>query len=197
MNLCSLVLDRYIAIVEPLKYLAFMTRRRVIQIISLSWAVPVVFHILPAASIIFSISMFFVIFLWVIMVLFEFLPCAMLIFCFASMLRVIWKHDRAARTFAKQLTFNHRVVFKAQERSAVKMMAVVISLFLLCYAVHLRCSFLSLVNVRNLCNDINYKVPMLVLNSAVNPVAYAFFKRDIKKDIIKRLMYFASFKKPN
>ena len=197
MNLCSLVLDRYIAIVKPLKYLTFMTYRRVIQIISLSWAIPVVFHILPAASIILSMSSFFAIFLWMIMVLFEFLPCVMLIFCFASMLRVIWKHDRAARTFAKQLSFNHRVVFKAHERSAVKMMAVVISLFLLCYAVHLRCSFLSVLNMRILCNDIDYKVPLLVLNSAVNPVAYAFFKRDIKKNIIQRLMYFACFKKPN
>lgn len=172
-----------------------MTRRRVIQIISLSWAVPVVFHILPAASIVFSISIFFPIFLWVVMVLFEFLPRVMLIFCFASMLRVIYKHDRAARTFAKQLSFNHRVVFKAQERSAVKMMAIVISLFLLCYAVHLRCSFLSVFNVRKLCNDIDYKVPMLVLNSAVNPVAYAFFKRDIKKEINKKLIYCVSLKK--
>lgn len=197
MNVCSLVLDRYIAIVKPLKYLTFMTRSHVIQIISLSWAVPVVFHILLVASIIFSISIFFPIFLWVIMILFEFLPCVMLILCFASMLRVIWKHDRAARTFTKQLSFNHRVVLKTHERSAVKMMAVVISLFLLCYAVHLRCSFLSVLNVRNLCNDRNYKVPMLVLNSAVNPVAYAFFKRDIKKDIIKRLMYFVSVKKPD
>ena len=196
-NLCSLVLDRYIAIVKPLKYLNFMTRRHVIQIISLCWAVPVVIHILPAASIVFSISVLFPIFLWVVMVVFEFLPCVMLIFCFVSMLRVIWKHDRAACTFAKQLSFNHRVVFKAHERSAVKMMAVVINLFLLCYALHLRCSFLSVLNVQNLCNDIEYKVPMLVLNSAVNPVAYAFFKRDIKKDIIKSLMYCASFKRPN
>ena len=196
-NLCSLVLERYIAIVKPLKYLNFMTRCHVIQIISLSWAVPVVFHILPAASIVLSISILFPIFLWVVMAVFEFLPCVMLIFCFVSMLRVIWKHDRAARTFAKQLSFNHRVVFKAHERSAVKMMAVVISLYLLCYAVHLRCSFLSVLNVQKLCNDIGYKVPILVLNSAVNPVAYAFFKRDIKKDIIKRLMYCASFKRSN
>ena len=101
------------------------------------------------------------------------------------MLRVIWKHDRAARTFVKQLSFNHRVVFKAHERSAVKMMAVVINLFLLCYVVHLRCSFLSVLNVQTLCNDIEYKVPMLVLNSAVNPVAFAFFKRDIKKTLLR------------
>ena len=197
MNLCSLVLDRYVAIVKPLTYLTFMTRRHVVQIISLSWAVPVVFHILPAISIAFSMYIFFIIFLWVVMVLFEFLPCVMLIFCFASMLRVIWKHDRAARTFAKQLSFNHGVVFKAHERSAVKMMATVISLFLLCYAVHLRCSFLSVLNVQKLCNDISYKIPMLVLNSAVNPIAYAFFKRDIKKEVIKRVMYCVGFKKYN
>ena len=30
-SLCSLVLDRYIAVVKPLKYVTFMTRRRVIQ----------------------------------------------------------------------------------------------------------------------------------------------------------------------
>ena len=35
-NLCSLVLDRYIAVVKPLKYLTFMTRKRVSQMIFLS-----------------------------------------------------------------------------------------------------------------------------------------------------------------
>ena len=29
---------------------------------------------------------------------------------------------------------------------------------------------------------------MLVLNSAINPWAYAFFKRDIKKEMIKKLI---------
>ncbi len=38
-NLCSLVLDRYIAVVKPLKYLTLMKRRRVIQMVSLSWGI--------------------------------------------------------------------------------------------------------------------------------------------------------------
>ena len=41
MNLCSVVPDRYTAIVKPLKYLTFMEGRRVIQMVSLSWATPV------------------------------------------------------------------------------------------------------------------------------------------------------------
>ena len=43
MCLCILVLDRYMAVVKPLKYLTFMKRRRVIQMVFLSWAIPVVF----------------------------------------------------------------------------------------------------------------------------------------------------------
>ena len=37
LNLCSLVLDRYIAIVKPFKYITFMSRSRVIQVITSCW----------------------------------------------------------------------------------------------------------------------------------------------------------------
>ena len=42
------------------------------------------------------------------------------------MLIVVNKHERAARVLAKQLHFNHWFLFKIQEKSAVKMMAIVI-----------------------------------------------------------------------
>ena len=71
------------------------------------------------------------------------------------------------------------------DRSAVIMMGLVIGVFLVCYGMYLRCSFLSLWS--SPCNDENYKIPTLVLNSAINPLAYALFKRDIKKEF-KRLV---------
>ena len=37
LHLCSLVLDRYSAIVKPFKYITFMTRSRVIQVITSCW----------------------------------------------------------------------------------------------------------------------------------------------------------------
>ena len=40
MNLCSLVLDRYVAVVNPLKYVNFMTTRRITKLIFFSWAIP-------------------------------------------------------------------------------------------------------------------------------------------------------------
>ena len=39
-------------------------------------------------------------------------------------------------------------------------------------------------------------IPIFVSNSAVNPFTYAFFKRDIKKEI-KKLVYRTTFKKDN
>ena len=114
-----------------------------------------------------------------------FLPCCGLVFCFASMLVVVNKHERAARVLAKQLHFNHRFLFKIQEKSAVKMMAIVIGVFLLANTFALRCGYILLFKTGKTCDDEEYKIPLLVLNSAINPIAYAFYKQDIKKEMTK------------
>ena len=49
-NLFSLVLERYIAVVKPLKYLTFMKRHRVIQMVFTSWVIPFLFHLSFALS---------------------------------------------------------------------------------------------------------------------------------------------------
>ena len=187
-NMCGLVVDRYIAVVKPFKYLIFMRRRRVIQMVSLSWAIPV------AQRIVFNLNFFVLkkpyfwdLLFWVTVIFFELFPCFILMLSFAFMLQVLCKHERAARTRARQLRFNHyRVSFKIQEKSAVKIMAIVIALFLLCYGFYVRCSLIFIFKIGE-CNDEEYKIPLLVLNSAINPAAYAFFKRDIKKEIKRAL----------
>ena len=184
-NLCVLVLDRYIAIVNPLKYLTIMTRRRVIQTVSLSWGIRVALSIFAALNWrIFKVSLVFDSLFWIHVILLESLPCLILLFFFATMLHAVCKHERASRTIAKQLCFNHRVLFKPQDKSAIKLMAVVIGLFLLCYGFYIRCTLVFIFK-NGECNDEEYKIPLFVLNSAINPVAYAFLKRDIKKEIIK------------
>ena len=44
-NLFILVLERYVAVVKPLKYLTFMKRRRVIQMVLTSWGIPFLFSL--------------------------------------------------------------------------------------------------------------------------------------------------------
>ena len=94
------------------------------------------------------------------------------------------KHNQSERTLAKQLRSNHRKSFKThQKNSAVTMMGLVIGVFLVCYGIHLRCSLVVLFDTNASCKDEQFKIPVLVLNSAVNPLSYAFFKRDINKEL--------------
>ena len=192
-NLCILVLDRYIAVVKPLKYLTFMTSRRVKQMIFFSWAIPVVLDILPLSSRISSKPVFLDIFSGLGIILFEFSSCIMLIFCVGSMVHIVLKHDRAARMLAKQLCFNHRVPFKTHEKATVKIMGVVVGLFLVCYGIFIRCSIVFVVYSAS-CEDIEYKLPILVLNSAVNPLVYALLKRDINNEF-KKVTYVVTYKR--
>ena len=182
-NLCSLVLDRYLAVVKPFKYLVFMTRSRVTQMIFFPWAIAFGF-ILLESFLYFSLKkpVVFTVFLWLVVIFFKFLPSLILILCFAQMLRVVQKHHRVGRTLAKQLRFNHRVLFKTHEKSAVVMMGIVIALFLVSCAVYLRCGFVMLLNNIDSCDDLEYKLPILIANSAINPLVYAFLKSDIKKE---------------
>ena len=70
-------------------------------------------------------------------------------------------------------------------RSLLIMMGIVIGVFVITYGMYLHCSFLILFDTTGMasCNDVKYKFPVLVLNSAINPLAYAFFKRDVSLQI--------------
>ena len=184
-NLVSLVLKRYVAVVKPLKYLTFMKRRRVIQMVLTSWGIPFLFT-LTMVSIELSAIDHAGTMLGYLCLLFEIILCVILIFFLASMFFVIYSRDR---TLAKKLPFNHVVArAKTQNKaSAVKWVALITCVFLSCYGIMMRCSFLVLTGHK--CgNDFHYKIPLQVINSGINPIAYAFFKRDIKQEC-KRLLF--------
>ena len=188
MNLCSLVLDRYMAIVKPLKYVTFMTARRVTQLTFISWLIPLglaIWSVFMTLYLTFSICSML---LAVQFAILEIFFICMLSFCFISMLTVVYKQTRSSAILAKQLRFNHRgLTFNAYDKSAVVMLAVVVGFALACYAVYLRCTFLHIkflgkpAHHLSCKSDFAYKIPMSLLNSAINPLAYAFFKRDIKR----------------
>ena len=186
MNLCSLVLDRYMAIVKPLKYVNFMTTRRITKLIFFSWVIPFCFAIFSVFMSLYLTFSLWRIVLSVCCALLEIFFSCMLIFCFISMATVVYKQTRFSAILAKQLRFNHRgLTFNTHDKSAVAMLAVVVVFALACFATYLRCSLQLLGNHRHphlSCkSDFEFRIPMLVLNSAINPLAYAFFKRDIKK----------------
>ena len=186
-NLVSLVLERYVAVVKPLKYLTFMKRRRVIQMVLTSWGIPFLFAVtlvsikLSAMDRTQTMSSY-------LYLLFEIILCVILIFFLASMFLVVYNLNSRDRTLAKQLRFNHVVTrAKTQNTSAVKWVALITCVFLSCYGIMMRCSLLLLTG--HTCgNDFYYKISLVVINSGINPIAYAFFKRDIQQEC-KRLLF--------
>ena len=104
--------------------------------------------------------------------------------CVLPTLLVVY-NNRRGQTVAKQLqhnVLNQRIKIKTQGKLVVKMMIIVTSVFLLCYGLLLRCS-ISVLHDNNDCNDFYYKMPLQVVNSGINPLAYALFKRDIKAEL--------------
>jgi len=80
------------------------------------------------------------------------------------------------------------------------MMGIVIGVFVITYGMYLHCSFLILFDTAGMasCDDVKYKIPVLVLNSAINPLhAYAFFKRDVKKEFRRLISINMFLKKGN
>ena len=106
----------------------------------------------------------------------------------ASMFLVVYNLNFRDRTLAKQLRFNQLVArAKTQNTSAIKWVALITCVFLSCYVIMMRCSLLLLTDNQS-CNDYYYKIPLQVINSGINPIVYAFFKRDIKQEC-KRLLF--------
>ena len=183
-NLFNLVLERYVAVVKPLKYLTFMKRRRVIQMVVTSRGIPFLFTLALVSSKLSAIDHARTMRGYLNLLL-EIILCAILIFFVASMFLVVYCRDR---TFAEQLRFNHVVVrAKTQNKaSALKWVALITCVFLSCYGIMMRCSLLFLTGQS--CNDFHYKIPLQVINSGINPIAYALFKRDIQQEC-KRLLF--------
>ena len=115
-NLCGLVLDRFTAIIHPLRYITLMTRPRIIQVISFSWVLPVSFNELKV--ILYTLYFKTIpapVFIWLSIIFFEFLPSVVLTLFFVSMIFHVHRHGRSARIVAEQLRLGNVTLRLAEQ----------------------------------------------------------------------------------
>ena len=190
-NLCVMTLDRFLAVVFPYAYQTFMTQRKALVLMAVAWVIPTI-SLIPVAwkheepSVKASYEK---IFGMLQTLLVEITPCVLMIVTNISIYVIVRKHSRQiACQSVSQPTSQSRGKAK-NERSTVKVFALVVFLFILCYCFSI---FREVCKVFDLC-----KPPLHILlvsrlfylsNSAINPVVYSFLKRDIRREMKRTLI---------
>ena len=195
--LCVLTFDRYCCVLSPLKYGSRMTSKRVIALIAMSWAFP---GILTFVSLLWIKAPTDIqetadqVHIMILIVLVTFLPSLCLVYAYIRVFFAAMKHRRLSAEHTSQLQFNQensatKLVqsHRSRERSStVRLLGVVIAFFVLCWipsiyraicGFFLPCSASSTV--------VQMSKILILLNSALNFVVYAFFKKDIRRELCR------------
>lgn len=191
-NLFVMILDRYVAIVHPLKYLSVIRTRRTIVALAIAWISPIFVFSLPFAIEIEVQGQFLMLFR---VLLFQILPIIIFIFVTVRIFLIMRRISKRRSQIFAQLAFNHAPKHPTAElrsgrenKAAAKMTVAIIFFFVVCYVVeNYKCFCIVFKMIKTdpaldqLCNL------LFVINSAANPIAYAFLKRDIKMTLLKML----------
>ena len=193
-SLCSLTWDRYIAIVHPFKYNDSMTERRPAVVILIAWLIPFTISLSLLMGMYFTNSKT----AWKVLRLsgvtgFEVVACALLFYAVVRILAVARAQSHQVSAMEQQIQSNcscneavkPTTSRRAKKHNKARFIIALVLFFLGCYVV---------VNSLVICITFSCQVSakashilllLLVLNSAVNPLVYAFFKKDIKMEIKK------------
>ena len=196
-NLCAMALDRYIAIVRPLHYMSLMTARQATMLTSVAWLIPLTTYFIPAVCASLGlIRLDFRVSAIVWTTMFEFIPCLGLSLATTHAVITSRKHCRRDAWLSSQIRFNPRRTPKLRRSTySATVIAAVVAIFLICYAVEVYSSFCYFTALcvmhKNLYNVVRF---LVMVNSAANPFAYSLLKRDIRREL-DRIFCNSSFNK--
>ena len=193
-GLIAMVAERYVAIVHSLKYVrVFTTVRRTFLIIGACWGFPFLFTVFAALRLaerrhsVVKTHIFDIIYI----LLFVVLPTVLLLTAHFHILLIARKLSLQMRALMKQVRFNitanslkikeiRNVGIKA---STVRLVSVLVAIFTTCYGIGfyvLLCYTFNICSVSEPIQVIN--MLLLLANSTLNPLVYAFLKEDIKRE---------------
>ena len=187
-NLCVMTLDRYIAIVKPLRYVAIMKQTRVRLLISAAWILALIrpaFRLRELIDVRSSVGEAFKI---LETTFYKIIPCVALLLATSHILLIVRKHWKERAVLAAQLRFNYsrsdeQVKMEStqtREARSAKVIVLVVAVFLLCSGINI---YAELKQGKNAYIFQYVFRLLLIANSAANPIAYALFKADIRREL--------------
>lgn len=188
-NLCAMTIDRYVAITLPLKYIVYMTPKRSFPMIAATWIFPAAVWILHtvivtyfgASATAFAVTV-------VRKCVLEFLPMIFLTLATIHMLVIVRRHKKEISSLLADLQYNRpisdekpKIFRRIPEASSATVVAVVVFIFVFCYSIETYLFFCTV------CPSalIDVVLFFFLLNAAANPLAYAFLKKDIRRELRK------------
>lgn len=193
-NLCFLTLDRYIAVVFPLKYALLVPEKLTIKLLMTAWLFPIFTFLIPflleslpiadskkqdAVKIHAAIKVG----------IFELIPCLVMLLAYMHIFLISRRHARHINSINKSIKRerNSNNEKNLRARSAVKVFCIVVPLFVVCWTI---ASWREICSVFHACSvpPTTVHVSRLLLkgHSMIDPIVYALHKRDIRKELIKR-----------
>ena len=190
-NLCFLTWNRYNAIVHPLRYNTSITERRPGIVILVAWLIPFVISLslligmyatnsktVLNASLLTGVSAF------------DIISCVLLFYAVVRFLVVARAQSQQEAAVELQIQPSHSstedtISGRRRRHNAAPFIIALVALFLGCYIMvnFLVCCITFSCQVTDNAGQI--LTILLVLNSAVNPLVYAFLKKDIHEEIKK------------
>ena len=195
--LCVLTFDRYCCMLSPLKYSSRMTSKRVIALITMSWVFPAIFTFVSLLWIKAPIDIQETanqVHIMIQIVLVTFLPSLCLVYAYIRVFFAAMKHRRLSAEYISQLQFNqensatNRVQSHGSREcsSTVRLLGVVIAFFVLCWIPSIYRSICGRFPACSVSLTVVHMSRLLILlNSALNFVIYAFLKKDIRRELCR------------
>jgi hypothetical protein len=192
-NLCAITVDRYTAVMHPLRYPNKMTPVAAIRVIAIAWVVPLILSILPiswtysntsqenqdlANKVFYTIQVLF----------FVFTPCCLMLWAYFKIFREAIKQARRIHSetgYVSESVNGGRTLSPSEARNAIKVFGTVVAFFVFCWSIS---AYRTFVIYFKLLETVDPDVTMasrvlLVGNSAVNPVFYSLWKKDVRREV--------------